>query len=246
MLVRHFQYTQYDLILIENFGGKIMKEEIIKFLEENFNLDNYELPDEYSYSCFPLCLLDAVFSIGANYKSTQNVVDRFCDINNLKKFKSDTSEDYTIKEFIDYIDKTGVQSFAENVIKNTQRTSSTNGILKAEAVLECAKVFDRNSIQTINDFNKLLNNDIEKEYKKVKGQSSGISLSYLKMLCGDENTLKPDRHIMRFLVEFGYEGIDCINAQSIMESVVADLSAKHDGINVRKIDYIIWNYMSKR
>ena len=83
-----------------------MKEEIIKFLEENFNLDNYELPDEYSYSCLPLCLLDAVFSIGANYKSTQNVVDRFCDINNLEKFKSDTSEDYTIKEFIDYIDKT--------------------------------------------------------------------------------------------------------------------------------------------
>lgn len=51
---------------------------------------------------------------------------------------------------------------------------------------------------------------------------------------------------MRFLVEFGYEGIDCINAQSIMESVVEDLSAKHDGINVRKFDYIIWNYMSKR
>ena len=126
-----------------------MKEEIIKFLEENFNLDNYELPDEYSYSCLPLCLLDAVFSIGANYKSTQNVVDRFCDINNLEKFKSDTSEDYTIKEFIDYIDKTGVQSFAENVIKNTQRTSSTNGILKAEAVLECAKVFERNSIQVL-------------------------------------------------------------------------------------------------
>lgn len=187
-----------------------------------------------------------MFSIGANYKSTQNVVDRFCDINDPEIFKSDTSEDYTIKKFIDYIDKTGVQSFAENVIKNTQRTSSANGILKAEAVLECAKVFDRNSIQTINDFNKLLNDDIEKEYKKVKGQGSGISLSYLKMLCGDENTLKSDRHIMRFLTEFGYEGIDRINAQSIMGSVVADLSAKHDGINVRKIDYIIWNYMSKR
>ena len=67
----------------------------------------------------------------------------------MEKFKSDTSEDYTIKEFIDYIDKTGVQSFAENVIKNTQRTSSTNGILKAEAVLECAKVFERNSIQVL-------------------------------------------------------------------------------------------------
>ena len=35
MPVRHFQYTQYDLILIENFGGKIMdiKENISKDLK---------------------------------------------------------------------------------------------------------------------------------------------------------------------------------------------------------------------
>lgn len=82
-----------------------MKEETIEFLEDNFDLGNYDLPDEYNYSCFPLCLLDAVFSIGANYRSTQNVVSRFCEINNLEIFKSDTSKDYTTKEFIEYIEK---------------------------------------------------------------------------------------------------------------------------------------------
>lgn len=66
------------------------------------------------------------------------------------------------------------------------------------------------------------------------------------MLCGDQNTLKPDRHIMRFLSEFGYEGVDCIKAQLIIESVVKNLSEKHNNITVRKIDYIIWNYMSNR
>lgn len=217
--------------------------QIIDFLETNFNLDNYELPEEYNYSCLPLCLMDAVFSIGANYKSTQNVIDRFCDVNNLEIFKSDTSEDYTIKEFINYIENIGVQNFAENIVKNTQRTSSTNGILKAEAVLECAKIFDKYSIQTINDFNVLLNADIEKEYKSVKGQGSGVSLSYLKMLCGDESVIKPDRHIIRFLNEYGY---DCGDAQKTINAVVDELAKNHKNINARKIDYIIWKYMSSK
>lgn len=216
---------------------------IIDFLEKNFDLDNYELPEEYNYSCLPLCLMDAVFSIGANYRSTQNVINRFCDVNSLEILKSDTSQDCTIKEFINYIENMGVQNFAENIIKNTQRTSSTNGILKAEAVLECAKIFDRNSIQTINDFNTLLNADIEEEYKSVKGQGSGVSFSYLKMLCGDESVIKPDRHIIRFLNEYGY---GCDDAQSTINAVVDELSKKHKNINARKIDYIIWNYMSNK
>ncbi|MCM1285142.1 MAG: hypothetical protein NC213_08135 [Acetobacter sp.] len=217
--------------------------EIINFLETNFNLDNYELPEEYNYFCLPLCLMDAIFSIGANYKSTQNVIDRFCDVNNLEIFKSNTTENYTIKEFINYIEKIGIQSFAENIVKNTQRTSSTNGILKAEAVFECAKVFDKNSIQTIDDFNSLLNADIEKEFKSVKGQGSGITFSYLKILCGDEKVIKPDRHIIRFLNEYG---CDCDDAQSVINSVVDELSKSHNNINARKIDYIIWKYMSSK
>lgn len=53
-------------------------EAIVDFLESNFDLDDCELPDEYYYTCFPLCLLDAVFSIGVRYSSTRNAVQNYC------------------------------------------------------------------------------------------------------------------------------------------------------------------------
>lgn len=54
-------------------------QKIVDFLETEFDLENVELPDEYYYTCLPLCLLDAVFSIGVTYSSTRNTVRRYCD-----------------------------------------------------------------------------------------------------------------------------------------------------------------------
>lgn len=51
---------------------------IVSFLVDNYDLESFELPSEYDYSCLPLCILDAVFSIGVKYKSVENVISRFC------------------------------------------------------------------------------------------------------------------------------------------------------------------------
>ena len=49
--------------------------DLARYLEKNYTLDEAEiLPDEYRYSCLPLCLLDAIFSIGVTYRSTHNTV----------------------------------------------------------------------------------------------------------------------------------------------------------------------------
>ena len=41
-----------------------------KKLDENFDLGNAKLPKEYFYSNLPLCVLDAIYSIGVRYTST--------------------------------------------------------------------------------------------------------------------------------------------------------------------------------
>ena len=106
-----------------------------KALEESFALDEIELPNEYRYASLPLCLLDAVFSIGVNYSSTKNTVARYCDYYNIQKYRE--SEDYppieqqhTLSELIQNINNSGTEYFAEKIVKNKQRTSSNNGILK--------------------------------------------------------------------------------------------------------------------
>lgn len=37
----------------------------------------YELPTEYNYCHLPLCVIDAVFSIGVRYQGVTNTISRF-------------------------------------------------------------------------------------------------------------------------------------------------------------------------
>mgnify|MGYP003466554474 CR=1 FL=1 len=37
-----------------------------------------ELGDEYFYASLPLCVIDAVYSIGVRYGSVRNVIRRYC------------------------------------------------------------------------------------------------------------------------------------------------------------------------
>lgn len=220
-------------------------------LEENFDLDEIELPDEYRYSSLPLCLIDAIFSIGVKYSSTKNTVARYCDYYHIHKYRD--SEDYlpveqqhTLSELIQNIEKAGTEYFADKIVKNKQRTSSQNGILKSKAVLECAIILSSHSIETLNDFRDKMNIEIEKEFCKGKGQKSGISLAYLKMLCGDPNTIKPDRHILRFLDRCFDEEIHTEDAQQIFIELIQRLRIKYNTINARQLDYLIWSFMASK
>ncbi len=49
------------------------------FCKKTFNLNESKLSDEYFYNSFSFCIIDAIFSIGVRYKSTQNTVKRYCD-----------------------------------------------------------------------------------------------------------------------------------------------------------------------
>lgn len=233
--------------------GKTGDEGVIEFLQTHFSLEDVELSEEYYYTSLPLCLIDAIFSIGVTYTSTQNVVKRYCKKYELKRIRKSNNEKetHTLSDLIRNIEEYDIsearyERYASEVLCNTQRTSSVNGILKLQAVYECANIFVENGINTIADFNKLYNDNIGKKYCSVKGQSSGISLSYLKMLCGSTDTIKPDRHILRFLNEFYEEEIDVENAKNKMESIVKRLNQNYKKLNMRELDYIIWDFMKNK
>ena len=219
------------------------------FLEQQFDLDHMDLPDEYNYTCLPLCLLDAVYSIGVKYASTQNSVKRYCQRYGIPCYKHDNNGSeckHTISDLIQNIEMVGTEHFASDILMNQQRTSSQNGILKAQAVLECAKVFQEAGIECIEDFRNKLNTSIEKKYLAVKGQASGISFRYLCMLCGDENHIKPDRHIVQSLQEHCTKSATADNAEDILQTVLTKLSSDHCDLTLRKLDYVIWEYQSRK
>ena len=228
--------------------GKEELDATVDFLESNFDLDDAEiLPGAYYYTCLPLCLLDAVFSIGVRYSSTANAVKNYCKAYDIPCYgtKENRAEvAHSISDLIRNIESVGVEDFSANVVKNSQRTSSRNGILKSEAVLECAYVFQKNGIESLSDFRSKLNDTVENQFKEVKGQNSGISLKYLKMLCGDEDTLKPDRHIIRFLESYSNQKVSIADAELLMREILVELNKSHPALTMRELDYIIWKYQS--
>jgi len=237
-----------EMVIVDKKG----KEGVVDFLETTFPLEDFQLPEEYSYSCLPLCLIDAIYSIGVRYSATKEVVIKYCNFYNVERIRksADLESDHTLSKLIQNIEsigsnEDGFEKFAEEIVHNRQRTSSKNGCLKIEAVYECAKVLRSAGIETIDDFNKKMNLGIEKEYCKIKGQTSGISLAYLKMLCGRTDVIKPDRHVIRFLNRFYENEVSVSDAQSIMESIMEELGKKYKNLNLRMLDYMIWEYMRR-
>lgn len=229
-------------------SGEDAVQRVADSLESTFDLSALELPPEYEYSCLPLCLIDAIFSIGATYASTRNTVLRYWRHSQpdgaAMHSAPGTTEPISVGDLIEDIESEGgAEEYAANVLGNRQRTSSKNGILKSEAVLRAAEVLSRHGIQTLADFREKLEEEVENEFLGIPGQGSGISLSYLKMLCGDESLVKPDRHIKRFLEELG---VDPESAQAAISDAVERLRRDHPGITVRKVDYAIWFCMKSR
>ena len=127
------------------------------------------------------------------------------------------------------------------------RTSSKNGILKAEACYLVAKVFEKHRIDTLNDFSKYANkSDLDADILEVKGQGSGIMLKYLYMLAGKSDEIKPDRHMINY-VKSVFPGIkgekDYPEIIKIIKEAVRQLKGKYPMLTERFLDVLIWDYM---
>jgi len=204
-----------------------------------------------TYSSLPLCVVDAIFSISIKYTTTQNVVQRFSNYLNIDKFRkygSDfkkTNEQYSINKFIYFYEKNDIDFITNNVYKNKCRTSTVNGILKSKAVLEFAKVLQKYEVNYFQDLAKITNNaNFEKEIKSIKGQGSGISLSYFYMLAGDEDLVKPDRMVERFVEDCIGKKLSTNELTQLFLKVIKILRATYPTLTLRELDHEIWKLKS--
>ena len=204
----------------------------------------------------PMCdsdyysIIDAVFSIGVKYTSTQNVVKNYCTYYGLREYNTKQDNDgdtHTISQLVEHIESMGIEKSADVVFRNHQRTSSRNGILKTDAVLRFARILQKYGVETLADITaKGIPYKAEEEILRIPGQRSGLSLRYFYMLSGDDSQAKPDRHVLRFLKE--HTGCDYTiqQAQDVLGNTVELLKGKYPHLTVRLLDYSIWDYMAHR
>ena len=186
------------------------------------------------------CIVDAIWSMGVRYGAVVGVVDRYADW--LRAEARGTTRNRTASQLADDIESIGgPQLFAELVVKNSMRTSSRNGVLKAEAVARASEVLSQMGVDSTIDLRKRFNEAaVESAWRAVRGQRSGISWHYLLIL-GNVEDVKADRMIRRFVAQAGGQSdISAADAAAAVRAAHASLQADFPQLSLRTLDHAIW------
>ena len=104
--------------------------------------DRWETPG--SYDSVGLAVIAAVWSIGVRYQSVDNVIARYRAERLAGGDDPEADRPGDVRRFIEACG--GAEEFARRM-GNRQRTSTTNGILKAEAVLHEARILEEEGVE---------------------------------------------------------------------------------------------------
>lgn len=223
-----------------------MNKDLIKQIKNKLNLLNGQLGKEYSYSCMPLAIIDAVYSIRQDYKTVRKAVNNYCVYYNIAVYKDEGSTNiHTISDLIKNIEEVGTEVFAKDILQCNNKTAGANPIIKSQAVYEFAKLLKDNDIEYFDDFNSVDIGIVEKELLKIHGQGQAV-VRYFFMLCGNDSFCKYDRHIQNFLEEINADVKNADEAQALLESIAKELKKDYPTITVRLLDHLIWNYQSSK
>ena len=210
------------------------------------------LSDGYYYASLPLCVIDAVFSIGVRYEGVKEVVRKWCSYPepDWRRFSEERRAgravpgQYSISQFLEIIDGLDDDELAgEQVLDNRQRTSPRNGILKATAVRQFAQALAQHGVEQFGDtLDDERNSDVEREVIAITGQSSGLSWGYFLMLAGSDEYVKPDRMLCRFVcsaMDWQMRD-DPETRRRVGDLVIA--AAHYLNVAPRALDHAIWSY----
>ena len=194
------------------------------------------------YDSVGLAMIDAIWSIGVRYQSVQNVIARYRAERLADGHDAEADRPEEVRRLIEA--SGGPEGFALRM-RNHQRTSSRNGILKAEAVLHEARMLEQESIAVPADLagaSEERLHHLRGRWSAVPGQASGISWRAFCMLVGLAE-VKPDRMIRRYVATaLGRSGETAVGVEEARDLVMA--TAAHLGVSPRDLDYAIWSYQS--
>lgn len=223
---------------------------IISYCVSNLNLGSIKQADEYYYHSLPQCVIDSVFSIGVRYTGVQKTVSNYCDYFGVILFsreRATKAEQISVSQFLNWIQEFSPEELAVKVFNNRQRTSTRNGILKAEAVRLFAEVLAIQRVDYFQDVPRIIG-DVQFEHAitQIPGQKSGLSTRYFYMLAGSDDFVKPDRMIRRFLNDAIHRELSIQECQETLISACNILQKDYPAITPRLLDHQIWLYQRRK
>lgn len=208
-------------------------------------------PRQDRWTHLSLCVLDAVFSIGARYSTTCRTVRVYASFAGLPHVLGPaadvaagafTATEEPVAALVQRIEQHSVESFARAVLRNRQRTSPRGGVLKTEAALAYGAVLQRNGLLRLADVGRALADDAriraaEAQLARVPGHgANGVRVGYLWMLAGSDDVIKPDRMVLGWLTALLGRSPSAPEARTLLSAASADL-----GVTAWQVDHAMWN-----
>lgn len=204
-------------------------------------------PRDQRWVSLAFCIVDAVWSIGAHY---DNVVVPLVRNKIAKELGVDQptapADGFRAKDpvMLEVLESLGSDRLT--ALTNLQRTSTRGGILKADAVLRHCRVFREHGVETLEQAIDLMADQdrfaqLDEELRSIPGEGSyGVRRGYLWMLIGNDDLIKPDRMVLRWLKQH-----DVKTDPDGAREIIADLIPKvripgNRPPTAWEIDHAIW------
>ena len=226
-------------------------QKLADYAESSLQLKAARLSPAYYYQSLPLCIVDAIFSLGVRYQQVERVVSNVCQAARWKTFRDHDSpspplkEQKTASELLELIK--GHSSSMDTLFKNccfaNPGAAKANRIRKADLVRMFAETLKSNGVESFQDLETCADpQGLERCLLGLPALKSGVAVRYFWMLAGDEDEVKPDRMIHRFIT--GALGRVAGNAEAVklIREACVILSGSYSGLNPRLLDHAIWKH----
>lgn len=201
--------------------------------------DLWRTPEGYPNS-LALCIIDSLYSTGSHYSSVVNVINKY--------IAAHGNGDGAEALLASITAAGGARAWATEVVDNLKPAHTKAGAsLKAEIIQQAAELMKSLDIDTVEDLvaqveDEPLNNPVQKGWKRLPSQSSGVTYNYLLILAGLPS-VKPDRMILRFLATALGEGTE-LSTRKAVELITKTAEAMD--VSPRTLDHIAWRAASGR
>ncbi|MFV8301003.1 hypothetical protein ACNQP7_30360 [Mycolicibacterium fortuitum] len=232
--------------MTERFGGLVDSAAFGRLVDAVAALDPQ--PRERRWVSLSLCIADAVWSISANYdKVVVPLVREKLAANFGVEQPTVPAREPMGSDPMPLTRLTELTVDELTGLTNRQRTSTRGGILKADAVLRHAQVFVGHDVVTLADAVELLTDTVrfdavDTALRSIPGEGGhGVRRDYLWMIIGNDDLIKPDRMVLRWLAHHGVV-VDPAGARDIIVELVTPVGSrlKRD-VTAWEIDHAIWD-----
>ena len=230
-------------------------EVVAAYADTHLDLESAQLSNAYYYQSLPFCIIDAVFSLGVRYGQVENVIRNVAKVADWNIFRSNGSnflsanQQKNISDLLSEINKhkNPCQTLFNNRGYANPSAQNVPKVQKADLVHKFAGVLKRHQIETFQDLASYGDPDaLDAALCALPALTSGVGVRYFRMLSGDENQVKPDRMIQRFIRDAIGKNLDANACVTIIQGACQILNAKGSPLTPRLLDHEIWKFQRRR